>query len=213
MKKFAKFLLYTVVFIAIVVGLLRLVLFKTWTIPEDDPWLDAAIRPTLHGGDTVLVMTRGSAGFGDLVRCSDPDNPGDYIVGRIAALSGDRIEITGSTVRVNGDQYAASEACNPSEFTVEHPETGSEIDLQCARVEMGGGWHFVGKGTTQKRRKAYKKKVGGGRVFILSDNRELPYDSRELGTLPLENCQERIVFRLWGTTGWTDSEHRLTIIH
>jgi hypothetical protein len=36
-------------------------------------------------------------------------------------------------------------------------------------------------------------------------------DSRDFGTIDPSSCQH-IVFRLWGTTGFSDASHRFTII-
>jgi len=88
MGKFTKALLWTAGILAGVALILRLLLLKAWTVP-DDPRLAASVAPTLGGGDVVLVLTRGSPGFGDLVRCKDPEDPPRFVVGRIAGLAGD----------------------------------------------------------------------------------------------------------------------------
>lgn len=212
MSKYLRFLAWTVGIIAVVVGLLRLVLFEAWTVPEDDSWLGASVAPTLQAGDTVLLLTRGTPGFGDLVRCTDPEDPSDWVIGRIIGLERDQIEVQEGSLSVNGTRYRSAEACKKTEFTIEHPDTGSEIELRCSRVEMGGGWHFVGSLTKRKKSDNKKHQVGVGLVYLLSDNRSFHDDSRDFGPVPAESCSERIVFRLWSSDGWSDSERRLDVI-
>lgn len=219
MRKFLRVTLQ-IAAVLIVLGVLgRLLLFKAWTIPDPDQtgddkdaWTSASIAPTLRGGDTVLVLFRGTPGFGDLVRCPDPEEPGRWVIGRIVGVEGDTVEVENHILRVNNTTYTSTEACKKSTFTVEHPQTGSEVDMVCARLDLGGDWHY--RGYTRHRRTTSRKKhtVGTGRVFLLSDNIDIHDDSRDYGAVQADLCTERIVFRLWGKNGWTDSENRLTVI-
>jgi signal peptidase I len=210
MNKLLKVIFWTVGSLVVVAVLLRLTLFETWTIPHD-PWLSASIRPTLAGGDTVVLLTRGTPSFGDLVRCTDPEDETGFVVGRIMAEEGDHLEVMGRTVRVNRLSYNSVEACKEREVVFDHPETGHATTLDCSRVELGGGWHFRASGKHDKRNDVTKE-VGAGRVFLLSDNRDVHDDSRDFGALPLESCNRLILFRLWGPLGWRDGERRFTVI-
>jgi len=211
MDKVLRFLLWGGGVAALLIGAGRLLLFEPWTIPHD-PFLAASIAPTLRAGDTVLVLTVGQGGFGDLVRCPDPDNPGDFVVGRIVGLGGDVVEVQGRSLRVNDTRYNATEACKEPTFFVEHPDSGSRMEMQCARVELGGGWHFRGQAVKYDQGNDQTKQVGQGKVYLLSDNRDFHDDSRDFGTLPEESCAQRVVFRLWGAGGWKDSERRMDVI-
>ncbi|MBI4700662.1 MAG: signal peptidase I [Deltaproteobacteria bacterium] len=211
MRKTIKALLW-IVGIAVLVGVvLRGVVIATWTVP-DDPWLSVSVAPTLRGGDLVLMLTRGSPGFGDLVRCSDPDNPGGFVVGRIVAEEGDAIEMAGGILRIGGTRYDATESCTKTRFTVQHPDTGSEIEMRCSRVEMGGSWHFRGNLAKPRTQENFQRTVDRDRVFLLSDNRDMHQDSRDFGPLLKSTCKERIFFRLWSKAGFTETESRMTYI-
>jgi len=211
MSKKLKIALSVIGGVVLVVVVLRYAMFKVWTLPEEG-WLAASVAPTLWGGDTVLLLTVGSPSRGDLVRCEDPDNPGDWIVGRIVGMPGDVVELQGPTLRIDGVRYDSKEACKEPYFTIVHPDSGAELTLQCSRVEFGPGWHFFGIPKKHKRSDDKKKNVGEGNVFLLSDNRSVHEDSRDFGTLPLESCSERIVFRLWSIDGWADSSRRMDYI-
>ena len=131
-----------------------------------------------------------------------------------AAVGGELryVEVQGPLLRVNGKTYTATEACTDPMFVVAHPDTGSDVELQCSRVDMGGGWHFRGTVGKPNPSNDHKKRVGTNNVYLISDNRELHEDSRDFGTLPHASCHQRIFFRLWGAAGWSDVESRMTLI-
>lgn len=212
MQKFLKGILWTAIGLALIGGILRAVLFKTWTLP-DELQLSASVEPTLHHKDTVVLLTRGKRGFGDLVRCKDPDDPSRYAVGRIVGVEGDVVEIKNRHVYVNGKPYDPKQACPAGKYFYIHPNTEAEIELQCGVVEMGGGWHYRGNERRNAPQSTYKMEVGEGMVFLLSDNIDFHDDSRDYGTLEKTSCTEKIVFRLWGEAGFKDEEKRLTNIH
>ena len=211
MNRFVKFLTWTLGICVILGIILRLTLFDVWTIP-DDPVLNASLLPTMGSGDTVLVLTRGTPTLGDLVRCADPEDASRFVVGRIAGFGGDTVEIKHTSLTINGTRFDSREACVKSTFTVANPQTGHETKLNCSRVEMGGGWHFRGHDPKLNKAGNDKQVVGAGRVYLLSDNRAMHDDSRDFGTIPEENCKQRVVFRLWGPSGWSDSDRRMTVI-
>ena len=57
-----------------------------------------------------------------------------------------------------------------------------------------------------------RQEVPPGNVFLLSDNRLFPYDSRDYGSVPLDSCKETVFFRLVGIKGYLDGETRFTFI-
>jgi signal peptidase I len=202
-----------VVGIALVVGVIaRIVAFKSWKIPSD-PRLAASIAPTLDEGDTVLVLTRGTPSFGDLVRCTDPEDPTKFVVGRIAGVDRDVVEVNGADLKVNGQRYGNESVCSDPVHKVYHPTTGSEMDITCDIVRMGGGWHYRGFSPTERAPGEVRKEVPVGQVFLVSDDRTFHDDSRDFGTLPAASCKERIVFRVTGKAGFGDDKARLTVIH
>ena len=94
-----------------IVGLVLLVLyvgfFDVWTVPADDPLLTAAIAPTLGPGDVVVVTRRTTVDRGNLLRCSDPQAAGRYVIARAMAKDPDDRPQTAS------DFLAALEATVP----------------------------------------------------------------------------------------------------
>jgi signal peptidase I len=212
MGRFIRGLLWTAGILAVVGVILRLTMFNVWVVP-DDPELAASVAPSLQGGDSILMYTRGTPGFGDLVRCVDPNDVQRFVVGRVAGVEGDKIETEGRNLRVNGKSYEAESSCPEPTVTIFHPTTLSEVKIHCDVVDMGGGWHYRGSAATPLRSTNMTREVGAGMLFLISDNRDYHQDSRDFGAVPVESCGERIVFRLLGKRGWSDDKSRFTYIH
>lgn len=212
MEKLFRAILWIAGLVAVLLLVGRLVAFKVWEIPAD-PRLAASVAPTLDAGDTVLVLFRGTPGFGDLVRCTDPEDPTKFVVGRIAGVAHDIVEVEGRSLSVDGQRYENETVCNEPVHSVAHPTTGSEMALACDIVKMGGGWHYRGFSTSDDHPTKTRKEVPSGQVFLVSDDRTYHDDSRDFGTLPASSCMERIVFRVTGKRGWADGNARMTVIH
>lgn len=209
MGKFFKGLIWVVGVLSAIVIILRLTLLDVWTIP-DDLVLDSSMRPTLAGGDTVILLTRGTRGFGDLVRCTDPEDAQRFVVGRIVGLGGDNVEVANPDVIVNGTKYNHADGCTAAALNVPHPRSGSPTPAVCNRVDMAGGWHY--RAFVPSSESPTKHKVGEGLVYLLSDDRSFHDDSRDFGAIPIETCKNLIVFRLWGKGGFDDESSRFMYI-
>ena len=84
MRKFLKGLGWVVGVLAVLVLGARLLLLRTWTVPNDAT-LTASLAPTLREGDVVLLLFRGEREAGDLVRCPHPEG-GRWVAGRIVGV-------------------------------------------------------------------------------------------------------------------------------
>ncbi|HMR04620.1 MAG TPA: signal peptidase I [Polyangiaceae bacterium] len=213
MRKVLRFLLWTAIIVGAIVGVARAVAIRWWTVPLNDPYLEASIAPSLRGGDTIILWRLTKPKFGDLVVCPEPDAPERVVIGRIIAEVGDNVAVEGQTVQVNDRAAATEEACNAPKFTVLHPTTRSEIEQGCSMEVLGGHLHMRGGvGGHGLMPRSVKTKVEPGKVFLLSDNRLLPYDSRDFGQVDVNTCTETVVFRLVSAKGFFDVESRLTFI-
>lgn len=201
------------VLLGVVIGALRLVALRWWRVPSDDPVLEASIAPTLRGGDWVLLWRGTEPSFGSLVVCPDPETPGRVVVGRIAGEAGDTITLDGDTLEINEHAAGTETACSDRTFKIDDPATGSEVELPCDIEAMGGVAHMKGVATgTGRVPLKTTRKVTEGNVFLVSDNRGYPYDSRNYGAIPRVSCKESIFFRLTSKAGFFDVKNRLTYI-
>jgi signal peptidase I len=207
-----KTIIWATLIIGSLVAVLRVFLVRVWVVPSDDKLLSASIAPSLAPGDVVLLLTAGGVGFSDLVRCTDPDEPRRYVIGRVAAESGDTIVIQGANVVINEKRAALEHACSPAKFTIEDPNTGAPVELQCSLETLGGATHKRGNRSSEMDGRI-ERQVPAGFVWLLSDNRTYPNDSRLFGAVRPETCDARIIFRFWSSKGYFDSESRFTYIH
>jgi signal peptidase I len=211
MRKLVKFLLWTALVLGLLIGVARLVAIRWWQVPENDRYLEASVTPTLQGGDWVLLWRLTKPTFGDLVVCPEPGHEERLVVGRILAEAGDKIAIDGVQLRVNAKSAETEHGC-PA-FKVASPDTGGEVEQACQVEALGGVSHL--RGSTAGHEvvpKSVDQEVAEGQVFLVSDNRLFPYDSRDFGQVPRESCKEFVFYRLVSRKGYFDSETRLSYI-
>jgi signal peptidase I len=211
MQKITRFLVWTLLIVAVCVGILRGVAIRWWRVPEDDPILEASLAPTLKGGDLVLLWRLTSPNFGDLVVCPDPEADERIVVGRIVGEAGDRVGIKDEEPTLNGKAAHTEHACE--DFEVADPSTGQVLKGYCQIEALSG--HSHRRGTIRESRfvgPPIEKEVEEGRAFLLSDNRSFPYDSRDFGTVVRSACKETVVFRIVSREGYFDTEHRFSVI-
>ena len=197
------------------VAMLRIVAIRGWKLPSRaaDPELVASIAPTLDGGDWVLSWRLTRPAKGDLVVCPDPDDPGNIVVGRIVADGGDTVSIDGQAVLINGTKPEIEYNCTEQTFSLVDPDTSAEMEVYCDMEEIAEKLHMRGHNSGYATKTArLERRVEPGRVFLLSDNRVKPFDSRHFGTVDGQSCKETIFFRLVSEKGFFDVARRLTYI-
>jgi len=150
-------------------------------------------------GEVVLALrtdytaTRPEAG--ELVVARGPDGP---FIARVVGLGGDRVSLSGPSMVIN-DAVVESEAMG----TVRMPENedthpDETRSLRLYREDIGSRSHpfFFKVGVVLA---PLNHEVPGGQAFLLCDNRStsIALDSRELGSLPLDDLMARPGMVLW----------------
>jgi signal peptidase I len=213
MRTLLRFLLWTMLILGLLGGLLRLTILRAWRVPNNDPVLEASLRPTMRGGDLVLLWRLTQPTFGDLVMCPEPEAPGRVVVGRIVGEAGDTVKIESGEPTINGEPFKNERMCDPRDFVTIDPDDGTEVTQQCDWEVIANRVHMRGTIGGHKPPRNYSEvDVPPGHVYLLSDNRLFPYDSRDYGPVPREGCKETAVFRLWSKDGWVDKDARFTLI-
>lgn len=211
MRRLLRFLLGLALLTLVVVGAARLFLLRWWRVPENDAWLEASVAPTLRAGDLVLLWRFTPPSFGDLVYCPEPNAPGRVVLARIAAEAGDRIEVSPRGVKLNGKSAANERTCGS--FEIAHPESGKTVELRCVEEVLAGVMHQKAMEQPELGQASSKEvEVPEGQVFLLSDNRVFPYDSRDFGLVDRDTCKEFVFFRLVSRAGYADVENRFSFI-
>jgi signal peptidase I len=213
MRPLLRFLFWTALAVGSLVGILRLVAVRWWTVPEDDPWLQASVTPTLQGGDRVLLWRATKPAIGDLVVCPEPGASDHTVVGRIVGEGGDKVRLTRRDLFVNDKPERSERSCLKGTFEVDDPRTNATVEQRCQTVDLAGVLHLRGDATEAALPPLDQEfEVPEGDVFLVSDNRLFPYDSRDFGPVPRSTCRESVMFRLWSKAGLRDQENRFTYV-
>ncbi len=211
MGKLWRGLFWSAAFLVVIGLIARAAFVDVWVLP-DDLKMSASVAPSLAGGDAILFMRHNRPAFGDLVRCSDPDDPTRFVVGRVVGLGGDTVETNGRELSVNGKRYLGQMACAEPRVSIPHPTSGSTVEIWCDQVEIAGHPHMRGSSDKAGIFTPTTATVGPGMLYLLSDDRSYHDDSRDFGTVPAESCTGRVIFRLWGKQGWSDDKRRLMFV-
>jgi signal peptidase I len=192
---------------------LRGFFYDVWTVPADDPLLTAAIEPTLHPGDVLVLTRRTVVDRGNLLRCPDPQAPGRFIIARAIGHWGDQLDLTNENVSIDGHTTPSPRACEPSEVMVHNPATDQDEVLFCS-VEEYGEMTYHALRARSNPEPFHPVTIEPGKWFLVSDDRHIHLDSRDFGQIesgPAGGCQH-IVFRVVGAGGFFDGKSRLSII-
>ncbi len=78
-----------------------------------------SMEPGLHDGDRVVAFPDDSYSRGDLVVLRDPVESRGHIVKRVIGLPGDKVEVFGGAVRVNGTYVSEPYRPEPIDYILE----------------------------------------------------------------------------------------------
>jgi signal peptidase I len=209
MRKMFRFLFWVAFVLGGLIGIARLTAIRWWRVPSNDPYLTASMSPSVRGGDLVVLWRLTRPGFGDLVMCPEPKHPERVVVGRIVGVGRDQLEVNGADITLNGKRQTVEGNCVQRTFLEHDPGTGLEIEQHCSIEDLGGATNFRGEVPTEAVHPAdVKTVVPDNQVWLVSDNRLFPYDSRDYGAVPQETCKETVFFRLVSAKGFFDTSTR-----
>ncbi len=155
-------------------------LIETFKVPS------ASMLPTIVPGDRFFADKRVGHRGGQRLRRGDiavfvyPNDRTTMFVKRIIGLPGDRIDIDGISVKVNGVEIRGQELHDLGDPTLnrlldEHVAFRESADRHLYTVL----WRKDGK------RERLSTAVPNGQVFVLGDNRDSSHDSRQFGVIPI----------------------------
>ncbi len=171
------------------------------------------LREPARGDVVVFLVARN----GSRIIPADrrPDLPRDDFVKRIVGLPGDRIEVRGSRVFVNGELV---DVLDSDEIFAD--ERGNQLLVKHERLD--GCQHLILHDPRPGRRRLERSPlvVPEGRYFMMGDNRDHSNDSRRWGTVRFEELKGPafILYWSWDVNGsflqflnplnWWSSEKR-----
>ncbi len=200
----------------VVVSLFKSIAYQPFTIPSNSN------VPTLESGDYAIAskfaygygryslpvdlgfegsLFHRSPTRGDVVIFKLPDNPSTDYVKRLVGLPGDRVQLKGGSLFLNG-QLVPREPAGTT--TVD-----SEV-FQVFRETIASGRSYDVAELSDNSRGDNTREftVPDGQLFFLGDNRDNSVDSRyDVGYVPIENAYAKVVLVYSNRTGswhWVD---------
>jgi signal peptidase I len=212
MRSLVRLIVWTVIVAACLVGLARATAIRWWRIPVDDAWLGASVEPTLRAGDLVILWRLTRPTDGDLVKCPEPNAPERIVIGRVIGAADDKIEFDKGQLKRNGAELPTERTC--PEFEVTHPKTNELVSQTCRFEDRDGHLYMRGGLSSEVPPHPSMKSVTveKGQWFLVSDNRQFPFDSRDYGTVEAASCKETVVFRIWGRDGFFNESRRFQVV-
>ena len=123
------------------------------------------------------------------------------------------MRLTQRDLFVNDRPERSERSCLEQSFEVSHPRTNATVEQRCQLADLEGVLHMRGDAAGAALPPLDQTfEVQEGDVFLVSDNRLFPYDSRDFGPVPRSSCRESVLFRLWSKAGFGDEENRFMFV-
>ncbi len=191
MKQLLKFIGIVLVILAILAVIGRLFFFD---IGRTDNY---SMVPTIVPGDIFLFRTVGLLGTGDVAVCHNPEDPAVLVVGRIIGVPGDNIFIRDNHINLNG-RVIHHNYVEPVMYFDTTTEEQMKYVVRQAEEKVGGTLFTVAFMDTTRGKNFDEVVVPQDSFFLLGDNRNMAYDSRNYGMVPISSCIGEAMFLLWG---------------
>lgn len=169
-----------------------------------------AMAPTLYFGDEALVWRSKGADYamGDIVVCAHPENPAEFVIGRVVGKPGMTIEATRGQLKISG---SIPDRSTDGRLEFEDFTDGLVHEISYGTEKLATRYHRFFERVNAPLEMALTPVEEG--LFLLADYRgSRGYDSRTFGEVDPSTCIGTVFFRLRPTEhappelkpGWFD---------
>jgi signal peptidase I len=173
--------------------------YKQWVV-ETFKMRANGMAPTLIAGDHILAAKHDpSVARGDIVLFIYPENRDLTIVQRAVAIAGDRVELRGRRLYVNGATPEVGDA-RPCEYAERDETTGqwSRVAAQCIDERFDDRRYAVAHEPARST-SDLDVVVPPDHIFVLGDNRDSSLDSRSWGPVPVAKVVGKVTYVWWSS--------------
>lgn len=131
---------------------------------------DSSMNPDYKSGDRVYALKIGTPRTGDVVLVESPIEPGKYLLKRIAAVEGDVVELRNGIIYINNERARFKWKTVSTDNRVFPMSFSGRDNMTAVKIE----------------RHAF---------FLLGDNLDYSFDSREFGPVTERSIVGRVIYR------------------
>jgi len=165
-----------------------------------------SMSPTILNGDRILVRKllplHHFPKRGDLIVYRNPMPTGaDRFVGRVVAIAGDHLEISGERLVINGNELERESVPDESLRFL-----GEQLNGRVAFEENSGCRYLVAYGGSTdggRARSDFDATIPERHVFVLGDNRDRSKDSRDFGSIHSGDIVGCVQYVYWPSESWS----------
>lgn len=204
MKSLFKVLLYILVTLALLAIVGRIFVFEVGRVGN------YAMVPNLIPGDIFLMRKVGLLGTGDIAVCPNPEDADELVIGRIVGVPGDTLRIKKNRLNINSRQIHY-QFLEPIIYFDTTTEETMEYVVKRAEEKLGNSLYTIAFMDISNGQEFQETTIPDGYFFLLGDNRNMAYDSRNYGLVPIDSCLGSASFLLWTTedNGDLKQSHRI----
>lgn len=195
MKALIKFITTVILVIAVLAIIGRIFFFDIGRTAN------YSMVPNIIPGDIFLFRKAGTTGLlgkGDIAVCRNPKDPSTLVVGRILGIPGDSFKIDNNHF-VFGRRTIHHQYTIPVIYFDTTTEEHVKYVVRRAEEKAGGTVYSVAFMDTSRGRNFQETVVPEHFFFIVGDNRNMAYDSRNFGFVPIDSCLGEPIFLLWAS--------------
>jgi signal peptidase I len=183
-----KFLFIVAVILGIAAAVLRIFFVDLVVVGHN------GMAPTVVAGDQIGVWRSASPELGDITICQHPSQPDRFVMGRVIAYAGYKLEVKRGVLYINS-QVPDKDYQDPVKFTDITINNGHTDEMAYGIEKFSNTEHefFERKGAKFNMRTTTVQKG----IYLLGDNRTyVGEDSRSFGEVDPTTCKGQVFIRL-----------------